>query len=253
MLRSTKELMGYHMLATDGPFGKVKDMLFDDRLWTVRYLVVDTGRWLPGRKVIVSPAQFGEPVWKDRAIPVGLTMKEIEDAPPLEADAPVSRKYERLWLKRFRQPTLPTPMGPMGTSVVADTGVMDTADREEAKTMAEEEDESTHLRSLDEVCGYDIRATDGEMGHVEEFILDDERWRLQYLVVDTRKWLPGRKFLISQEWLRSVKWPEQEVVVGLPRQLIEESPKYNPSEPVNRAYEARLYDFYGRPHYWLER
>jgi hypothetical protein len=252
MLRSTKELMGYHMLATDGQIGKVKDMLFDDRLWMVRYLVVDTGSWLSGRKVIVSLAQIGEPEWERRVIPVGLTMNQVEDSPPLDADAPVSRKYERLWLERFRQPAYPMPIGPMGTPIVADTGVMDAADRKEAKAMAEEKDESTPLRSIDEVSGYDIRATDGEMGHVEEFIADEE-WMLRYLVVDTRKWLPGRKFLVSHEWLRSVSWPKQEVVVGLSRRLIEESPKYNPSEPVNREYEERLYDFYGRPHYWQKR
>jgi hypothetical protein len=129
---------------------------------------------------------------------------------------------------------------------------MDQMSRKEVKAMVDEEDESTNLRSMEEVSGYAIRATDGDIGHVEEFIVDDATWSLRYLVVDTRRMIPGGKVLLSHEWLRSVSWPEREVVVGLPRALIKESPKYNPSEPVNREYEARLYDFYGRPHYWLD-
>jgi hypothetical protein len=124
--------------------------------------------------------------------------------------------------------------------------------RKEIKNTTDAGEESTNLRSMEEVSGYHIRATDGDIGHVEEFIIDDTTWGLRYLVVDTRRLIPGGKVLLSHEWLRSVSWPEREVVVGLPSALIKEGPKYNPSEPVNREYEARLYDFYGRPHYWLD-
>lgn len=252
MLRSTKELMGYRLNAVDGRIGRSKDILFDDRQWTARYLVADTGNWLSERKVIISTGQLGEPDWNDRSIPVKLTVKQIEDAPSLDADAPVSRRYERLWLKQFHQPLYWPPIGPTGVPAAADMATMNAVERKAAKAMAEEAEETTNLRSIAEVSGYHIRAKDGEIGHVDEFIVDDETWSLRYVVVDTRRWIPGGKVLLSSEWLRRVSWPEHAVGVGLSRARIEESPKYNPAEPVNREYETRLYDYCGRPHYWLE-
>jgi hypothetical protein len=107
-----------------------------------------------------------------------------------------------------------------------------------------------HLRSVDEVTGYHIAATDGEIGHVEEFILDDDNWALRYLVVDTRNWLPGRKVLVSPLWVTDLEWADEKAKVAMTRAQVKESPVYDPREPVNREYEARLYDFYGRPVYW---
>ena len=211
MFRSSKELMGYRLLATDGLIGRCKDMLFDDLQWTVRYIVVDTGNWLAGRKVIVSAAQLKEPDWNEKAIPVSLTVKQIEDAPPLESNAPISRRYERLWLERFGQPQYWVPLGPVGTPIVANVAAMHKETRKELKTTADAGKESTNLRSMEEVSDYHIRATDGDIDHVEEFIIDDTTWSLRYLVVDTRRLIPGGKVLLSHEWLRSVSWPEREV------------------------------------------
>ena len=108
-----------------------------------------------------------------------------------------------------------------------------------------------HLRSVDHVTGYSIQASDDSIGHIEEFIVDDSTWFVRYLVVDTRNWLPGgRKVLIAPTWVSEVNWGDKAVKVALTKKQIEESPEYDPSKPVNRAYEVRLYDFYGRPHYW---
>ncbi len=121
--------------------------------------------------------------------------------------------------------------------------------REELKHK-EEQPEKSHVRSVKEVTGYHIQATDGEIGHVEEFILDDQAWTLRYLVVDTRNWLPGRKVLVAPAWVTSVNWANRNVGVDLTTGAIKNSPEYDPSAPVNREYEVRLYDFYGRPRYW---
>lgn len=257
MLRSTKEVIGYRLLATDGPVGKCKDMLFDDRLWTIRYIVVDTGNWLPGRLVIISTSQLGEPVWQERSIPVSLNAKQIEEAPPLGSEEPVSRRYERLFLQKFGQPLYwMAAMDPSSAPAISYGAHLDPYSRAVAVSGddgGEDEERETHLRSINEVCGYGIHATDDEIGKVDDFVVEDDTWGIRYLVVDTRKWLPGGQVLIAADWMRRVSWADREVVVGLPSDLIKESPKYNPSEPVNREYEARLYDFYGRPHYWLER
>jgi hypothetical protein len=107
-----------------------------------------------------------------------------------------------------------------------------------------------HLRSFAEVSGYEIAAADEEIGHAEDFVADTEGWVIRYMVVDTRNWLPGRKVLVSPGWIHEVMWADKQVRVALTRQEVKDSPKFDPSEPVNREYEARLYDYYGRPHYW---
>lgn len=106
------------------------------------------------------------------------------------------------------------------------------------------------LRSLHNLVGYRIHATDGPIGHVEDFILRDDDWMIRYLVVDTRNWLSGKCVLISPEGVRDIGWEEREVWVDVPKQTVEDSPPYDPSAPVNREYEMRIYDYCGRPKYW---
>jgi len=108
-----------------------------------------------------------------------------------------------------------------------------------------------HLRSVNEVRGYRIQATDNEIGHVEDFIMDDESWAIRYMVVDTLNWLPGRKVLVSPMWITTISWTDRKVAVGMNREQIKDCPEYDPAIPVNREYEEQLYDFYGRPKYWL--
>ncbi|MFW6181791.1 MAG: PRC-barrel domain-containing protein, partial [Spirochaetota bacterium] len=101
-----------------------------------------------------------------------------------------------------------------------------------------------------EVGGYAVHARDGDIGEVEDFIVDDDTWRIMYLVVDTRKLLPGRKVLVARLWVNRVDWLQSLVHADLTREEIRNSPPYDPSAPVNREYEHVLYDFYGRPKYW---
>jgi hypothetical protein len=122
---------------------------------------------------------------------------------------------------------------------------------EAAQARAGKESADSHLRSTDEVKGYHIEATDGEIGHVEDFIVDDGTWAIRYLEVDTRNWWPGKKVLVSPQWVDNVSWPDSKVYVGLSRETIQNSPEYIESMPVTREYEKRLYDHYGRSPYWL--
>jgi hypothetical protein len=102
------------------------------------------------------------------------------------------------------------------------------------------------------VIGYHIQAADGEIGHVEDFVLNDDVWTVHYIVVDTRNWLPGRKVILSTSWIEEVDWLENKVYVNLGQEAVENSPEFDPSAPVNREYEIRLYDYYGRPKYWAK-
>lgn len=249
MLRSIDELRGYTLAAEDGEIGRCKDFLFDDRHWTVRYMVADTGRWLSGRKVLISPVSLGEPDWNYRSLPVRMTKAQIEGSPPLEDDMPVSREYETRYFSYFRYPYYWTGAGLWGTAAYPGAlyGVPQTGVEEETV----DDQRPNHLRSVKEVEGYRIHATDGHIGHVEDFIVEEDSWTIRYVVVDTRNWLPGgKKVVISPEWATAIRWEEQDMVVDLTKDAIKNSPEFDPTVPINREYEVRLYDFYGRPRYW---
>lgn len=246
MLRSIKELFGYNIQAKDGEIGKVHDFYFDDETWAIRYLVVDTGKWLPGRKVIIIPSVLGEPDWRAHVFPVQLAKDQIMKAPDIDLAKPVSRQHEFELHKHYRWAPYWIPYGAPGVSAVPPPPP---AEEEKDKESAEEEGDS-HLRSAREVIGYHIQALDGEIGHVEDFIVEDIVEVIRYMIVDTKNWLPGKKVLVSPLWIEKVSWKDAKVFIDLLREAIKDSPEFDPSEPINRMYEERLYDFYGRPKYW---
>jgi hypothetical protein len=240
MYRSMKEMRGYSLVATDGSLGGLKDTLFDSRFWVVRYLVADTRAWLPGRHVLLSPSAIKEAEWASKTILLALTKKQVEDSPEIDEHLPVSRQREIEVNRYFHWPIYWEDFGPAQPAVPTEA---------EAEPVTEEGPD-VHLRSAVEVEGYRIAATDGEIGHLEDLIVDDESWRIRYAIIDTRNWLPGRKVLVAPDWIEKISWGGREVEMGLSREQIRESPEYDPASPVNRAYEERLYDFYGRPAYW---
>jgi uncharacterized protein YrrD len=245
MLRSAKSIRGYSIRATDGDIGKAHDILFDDRQWRIRYLVVDTGTWLPGRKVLIFPIALAQPDWQRLAIPVGLSKERIHKSPTTEADKPVSKQHERELHTYFNwAPYWPEGAAAYGTAYPP----IPQADQEQNAPGNDAGD--PHLRSTREVTGYHIQALDGQIGHVEDFILDDEDWTIRYLIIDTRNWLPGRKVIVSPMWIDRVSWSEKKVFWNLSQKEIKKAPEYDPSAPINREYEARLYDYYGRPAYF---
>jgi hypothetical protein len=248
MLRSSKELTGYKIAATDGEIGKIKDFLFDENHWTVRWLVADTGSWLAEHKVLISPITLGDPARESRLLPVRLTKRSIELSPSLDFDAPVSREYEKEWFDSHGWSYYWAGASVWGTAYYP--GDLFTREEKESELDGSPEKGQDVLRSVEEVRGYRIDAADGEIGHVDQFIVDDTTWTIRYMVVDTGTWLPGRKVLISPPWIESVKWAEKTVSVIQSRNGIKGSPEYDPAAPVNREYEARLYDYYGRPVYW---
>jgi hypothetical protein len=107
-----------------------------------------------------------------------------------------------------------------------------------------------HLRSISEVKGYHLEAVDGEIGHVEDFILDDQDWVIQYLVADTRNWWPGKRVLLPPAWATTIDWNRSSVHVNLARDVIKGALEYDSAVPVSRAYEARLHEYYARQPYW---
>ncbi|GJL57776.1 MAG: hypothetical protein NPIRA03_06330 [Nitrospirales bacterium] len=254
MLKTLMEMRGYRLRAIDKDLGSVDDFYFDDRLWEIRYLVADTGNWLPGRNVLIGKEALEPSDWEDKVFPLTLTSTEIENSPGIETNLPFSLQKEkelRLFFKWrdywtddvFLQPAGFTPMSVPGGEAIEPAP-------NEGTNSSGTSDRNPYLRSASEVQGYYIGAKDGEIGHVDDFIVDDSSWKIRYIVVDTQNWLPGKKVLIAPQWVHSINWSDHMVDVAMNRETIERSPEYDPNKPINREYEVRMYDFYGKPHDW---
>lgn len=248
MLRSLKDLEGYKISATDGDIGSVADFLIDDTHWTVRYLVAKTGGFFSERQVLISPIAFRSADWSTRHFNVALTKERVKASPSIDVDKPVSRQYERDYYRYYGYPLYWGYSGLWGMG--ANPGFLSAGNPMEAVPPRTDESGDAHLRSASEVRGYYIQGSDDAIGHVDDFVVDDETWQVRYLIVDTSNWWFGNKVLIAPRWASRVSWDERAVHVDMSRQAIKDSPQWDPNAPVNQDYETRLYDYYGRPVDW---
>ena len=250
MLWIASDLAGYAIEATDGKIGSVEDFLYDDRQWTIRWAAIDTGDWLPGRTVLLPPAQLGSPDPDRSVFKVGLTRAQVEHSPAISADPPVSRQMEaRLyqfygwapyWQADFAAPGM-VPPAMLPPADAASAAVADTLEREGDPA----------LRGTGDTTGYGVAARDGELGHIDDFLIDSDNWAVRYLVIDTRNWWPGKKVLIAPHWVSDISWSERTVRFDMTRERIKASPEYDPTS-FDRGYEERLHAYYDRPKYWLD-
>jgi uncharacterized protein YrrD len=237
----------YELESLDGEIGKVKEFYFDDKHWAIRYLVADTGRWLTGRKVLISPQALTAVNSHDQHVAVKLTRKQIEDSPRLDSDEPVSKQYEQDYYGYYGWPLYWTGPYMWGYSPFLLRNHQKPIERGEG-----EKPWDPHLRSTNDVEGHGILTGDGELGHVEDFIIDDSTWVIRYLVVDTKNWWPGKKVLISPHWVESISWAESNVRVNLSRETIKLAPEYVDGTDLTREYETRLHDYYDKKGYWID-
>jgi hypothetical protein len=250
MLNKAQTLKGYKLHSLNGEIGKIKEFYFDDHYWTIRYLVADTGNWLTGTQVLISPYALAAVNKEEQYIAIDLTKKQIEDSPSLNTDKPVSRQFEEGYYEYYGWPMYwggPFMWGayPSYPYIVRD--------REKWREPTQGEKAwDPHLRSTQDVSGYHIQAADGDIGHVEDFIIDDETWAIRYLIVDTQNWWPGKKVRVSPQWIELVSWSESTVFVNLTREAIKQSPEYTEESLLTRDYETGLHRHYDRQGYWIE-
>lgn len=247
MLRNAKELERFALRARDGDIGHVSDFFFDDVRWTVRYLVVDTGPWLKQRSVLISPASVLQAAWNERLLPVNLTREQVEKSPAIDTQQPVSREHEAALLQYYSWPVYWGAGFPeMGFTMplVPLPGIPAGGEDPSRSVSAAEVKQDHHLRSVRAVTGYTIDAADGRIGHVDDFLIDDETWAIRYLVIDTRNWWPGKRVVIAPQWIERVGWHDAQVHVRLTRAAIKGSPEYDPEAPVAEEYGRRLEDHY---------
>ena len=245
MQKAISELKGYALGATDGDIGSVSDFLFDDNFWTARYVVADTSKWLPGRRVLISPIALGQIDSRNKIIPVSLTCDQVRNSPEVDSGN-FSRDDESAYFDYYGWPYYWVG-GAWGGAEINPGGLA--AAQKTVTERVKEEAPDSKLRSADGLRKHYIEANDGAIGHVEDLVLDDETWELRYLIVDTQNWLPGKKVLVSPEWIDRIDWKDSKVYLDLSRQAIQSSPHYDPST-LDRSYEERLYEHYGRPPYW---
>lgn len=250
MLRNSSEINGYTIGATDGQLGKVTDFLFDDDTWLVRWLVIDTGSWLAGRKVLLPPSVLSHFSPVNDQFSVRLTKQQIKDSPGVDTDLPVSRQIETNtydyygWNPYWSSGLYMGGYG-WGGGSMPPAAYGESLRRAQEIAAEEQEDNDLHLRSVNAVTGYHIHANDGEIGHVADFLVDDAEWGIHYIVVNTKNWWPGKKVLVSPRSIKEIDWNSRLVNLNVSRQRLKDAPLYEAGSVIDRAYENHFNNYYG--------
>ncbi len=230
MLHRTKSLFGKKLSALDGQIGHVRDFYFDDESWAVRYLVADTGPWLAGRRVLLSPHALG--LVTDEVVKVNLTRDQIEKSPPVDTHKPVSRRYEEEYYRYYGWPVywdggqiwgmgavpIAVPLQPLPAPAAAENA---------------SRDEDRHLRSVKAVVGYEAEAADGALGSVKDFVVDFQSWEIRQLVIDARHWFAHHEIVVTTAKVARISYEEAKLFVGVTKATLTAAQEY--LEPAVRA------------------
>jgi hypothetical protein len=221
MLTHAKDLLGFRMHTSDGDIGHVQDLYFDDERWMVRYVVVDTRHWLPGRQILVSPVSVVSADRSRRRLETDLTVEQIRNSPDIDTDKPVSRQHEIEFHEYFSLPVYWA-----------------------AESAGGRHADDPRLRSLRALLEYTVTALDRDVGRADDVLVDNPPWEIRYVVVDTSHWLPGRRILVPSTSVALISGIELAVHVRLTGAVVRNAPPYDPSRSVSAREEARLLEYY---------
>ncbi|MFA9379209.1 MAG: PRC-barrel domain-containing protein [Lachnotalea sp.] len=260
MLNKAKVLKNYKLNSLDGEIGKVKGFYFEDQSWFLKYLIVNTGNWLINRQVLILPSSIISINKEEEYITTNLTKDQIENSPSLDSDKPVSLQFQEKFYGYYGLPIFAMGIGNGGGyrfgygggGRVVPCEALPSNEDNIIQHNIEENNWDPHLRSTQTVSGYTIDAIDDKIGHVDDFIIDDENWKIQYIEIDTKNWIPGKKILISPNWIENVNWGDSKVSVNLYCEEIRQSPEYTNEAIIDRDYEIRLHQHYKRKAYWTD-
>ncbi len=251
MLRSAQQLLKRDMRTGDDTVGTLSDLYMDERSWSVRHLVVDTGSILNRHHVLISPQAVRPPPdegdWPGGDIPVVISAEQVRESPDVPSKLPISRQSEMSLFSYYGWTPywgLQEGLYPLPAAI----NVPETQKRQTART----EEEDPYLISVGELTGYHVAAADGDLGHVEDVVVDIQTWLVRYLVIDTKNWLPGKTIVASTEWVTDLKPVDALVAVDLTRDTLKAIPPYRENEPITRSYEQTVHDRTGRKGYWEE-
>ncbi|MEP6882923.1 MAG: PRC-barrel domain-containing protein [Dokdonella sp.] len=259
MLRDFNDLYGFTLAGSDGPIGVVKDCYFDDQTWTIRFFMVETGAWLGGRKVLISPAAIHALDWAGKALSASISQAKAKASPDIDTSMPVSRQHEVEQLGYYGHPIywgegqLSGGGARPGISLAGYPNVGLPAEPQAKKAfvdamakMHRDRGDDPHLRSCRAIERYYFHATDGDIGHLESLLVDDDAWVIRYLVVNTSDWWLGHRTLVAPPWITDISWLESTVSVDLARQSIKDAPAYDSKALPSPEQERDLFDHYGR-------
>jgi hypothetical protein len=242
MLWNSRKIHGYAIEADDGQLGRIDDFLFEDTNWSIRWLVVDTRRWLANRKVLLPTVALGHLDPDQREFSVRLSKSQVEDSPNIDTDLPVSRQMESnifdtygwspYWGNGYLTSGFCSMLAPeLVPPTRAEPAVRDTENR----------DGDSHLRSVGQIINYHIHATDGEIGHLSDVLISDADWSICYLVVDTGTWWGGKKVLVPPRWVQRVDWIAAEISLNVDCVTLKERPHYTSETEVDAGYERLIH------------
>ncbi|WP_026632455.1 PRC-barrel domain containing protein [Dyadobacter alkalitolerans] len=235
---SVKGITGFSIGAIDGEMGVVKEIYFEDHTWTVRYLIVKTGNFLKDKLILVSTQALLAPDWDNELFPTNLSMDQIINSPDIDTDKPVYRQQEIKLYEHFPW-DIYWAMGiiPMEDSV-------EIAISEKEKEISAKA--NPHLRSSEKVTGYSLHATDGELGHIDDLIIETDSWKITSVVVKTGNWFSGKEILMPTEWILEIDWLSSTFAVDATVEQVQQCEPFDAGDAVNEAYEKVLRDYKGR-------
>lgn len=247
MFQRAKEMLHFKIYAVDGEIGRVEDLYVDDAKWMLRYVVVNTGHWLPGRLVLVSPESISEPNGEKDVLPVGLTCQTIQDSPPIQSDQPVSLQHEQELMNYYGWRPY---WGAFGMNWLS--GAMIPTRTPEPPQDRSQRESDAGLRSIKELLGYRIQSVDGHhLGHVEDFVIEmhlSHHWDVRYLLIDTRDWMPGGKKLLSaMTWIDDVDWLDRTVRLHRTAEDLQRQPAFDLDAPLDEAVGRQQYEGQSAP------
>ena len=222
MLYKSRMLRGWKLDGRDGHLGSIKEFYFDDLYWTIRYVAVETGAWLLGRQIVLSPYALEVVDEETKAVSVDVTKARIAASPLLENRCPISKRFEEAYSAYYGYPKY--------WSGSFAWGPRPNLERNKEKWNESPEDPQgwdPQLRGTDDVQGLTVQASDGELGQVDDFVIDDDAWDIRHLIIKTHTWWPGKRALISPRSIDRINWPESVVFVNLTRDEIKSSTAYS--------------------------
>jgi hypothetical protein len=249
MLWNASHIHDHVIVARDGKIGTIVDFLFDDRSWHIRWAVVDTGTWLSSRKVLLPTSILKHPDMVGREFPIDLTKQQVKNSPDVDSERPVSRQMEASvynyygWGPYWGDGLYEGAYGYTGGMGVSPF-LQPRPDQQEI-IEAQRQRDDPHLRSVEAISGYHIHAPDGEIGHVEDFLVEGADWSIHYLVVDTKNWWPGKKVLVSPGSVKGIDWNHSRIDISVARQIVKDSPAYDTSTMVDPSFENQFNGYYG--------
>ncbi len=249
MKHSLKDIIGYTIETTDGTKGKVKDFLFDEDTWIIRYIDADFGGFFKDKRILLPVNVLIDPLWDSKHFPLNITKEEIDTSPTPEDIPTISREYEKELMKHYGFAGYWSSgyIPPTHTGLYYPARPMNVPTKEVSEEKISEEKLDTKLRSFKEVKGYHILATDGHLGHVEDLIADDADWQVIYLIVDTSNWRPwSKKVILLINWLNEISYETREVSINVHTDVIKNAPEFDTHKPVEQAFEEALNEYYER-------